>query len=64
MLAYARLLHKRDELKNVIDLLIADLHKKAAGDGNIYEPAQYLADCRAKLILVESQISVLLFNEV
>ncbi len=64
MYTYARLLHKRDELKSVIGLLIADLQKKVTADGSVYESAQYLADCKAQLIFVECQISLLLFDEV
>ncbi len=62
MQAYAKLLHKRDELIKVIDLLIVYLRKKAAEGGKIYEPMQYLLDCRAQLIVIKSQINVLLFG--
>lgn len=63
MLIYARLLHKRDELIQVIELLIAHLKKKAIERGRVYEYMQYLVDCRAQLIVVESKINFILFSE-
>ncbi len=63
MQAYARLLHRRDELIKVIELLLIFLKNKARKEGSIYEPMQYLVDCRAQLAVIKSQINVLLFGE-
>jgi hypothetical protein len=63
MLVYATLLRERDELIEIIKVLITLVKIKATQAGIVYDSIQHLVDCRAQVIVTRSKINFLLFVE-